>query len=49
MQLIDYFKGAEESYNSFIENWIKQIHYNLIKQNNINVEVYGSEIYGNKK
>ena len=31
--------------NSSVENSI----YNLIKQNNINVEVYGSEIYGNKK
>lgn len=31
--------------NSSVENSI----YNLIKQNNINVEVYGSEVYGNKE
>jgi NRPS condensation-like uncharacterized protein len=31
--------------NSSVENSI----YNLIKQNNINVDVYGSEVYGNKK
>lgn len=31
--------------NSSVENSI----YNLIKQNNINVDVYGSEVYGSKK